>query len=180
MKCATVLTMEPSQSDRLAVSTAPRPFPGSVVIITALIAFLVGVGVTSLWFSRGRKIEVVTQQLPTEERAVVTPAIAVSDQVAGITVRIDEVTLVESGWVAVHEGSDGVLGSILGAQRFDADTHRGKIIELLRGTLPGRTYYVALRSDDGDRAFDPKKDLPLFDKSGRQAVIPFTTTATTP
>lgn len=84
--------------------------------------------------------------------------IAVGDQAGGKTVTITSVSLPSSGWVAVHEDATGRPGKILGAQRFSKGTHAKGVVELLRATENGKTYYAMLHDDDGDRTFDPKKD----------------------
>ncbi len=93
--------------------------------------------------------------------------IAVQDQEFGDSVSISSVNLGAAGWIAVHEDRDGGLGNILGAGWFPQGTSEQVEIDLLRGTVPGATYYAVLRSDDGDREFDRAKDLPFEDEDGK-------------
>lgn len=104
--------------------------------------------------------------------------IIVTEQPAGNTVAVSLVTVEKESWVAVHEERNGKPGNILGAQLFSAGTNSG-VVELLRATDTGKTYYAVLRGDDGDRQFDYTKDLPLTDSTGKEISVPFTTIAKT-
>ena len=98
-----------------------------------------------------------------------TPSLAklnVLDQLAGSMVSVGVVEMPVNGWVVVHEERDGGPGNILGAQRFDAGSYTGGQVELLRTTTIGGKYYVMLHSDNGDKLFDHKLDLPLGSESG--------------
>lgn len=92
-------------------------------------------------------------------------AIVVENQKSGIKVSVASVTLSEPAWLAVTEMVEGGI-RILGAQLFDKGVTTNKDIELLRGTLAGRPYEVVIRTDNGDRAFDPKLDKPILNASG--------------
>ena len=100
-------------------------------------------------------------------------AIAVNDQLPGMTVDLSLVTLAQDGWVVVHEDRDGKPGSILGARRFSAGENQSGTVELLRVTQEGKVYYAMLHADDGDRQFDHTKDLPLRDPQGNVIVMRF-------
>lgn len=100
-------------------------------------------------------------------------AIAVSDQLPGVRVEIPLVTLAADGWVVIHEDLDGKPGRILGAQRFNAGQNQTGAVDLLRGIEGGRVYYAMLHADDGDRAFDHTRDLPLRDPQGNVIVMRF-------
>jgi len=150
-------------------------------VIIAILAFLVGFGSAWLWLDRGISNDIQSGQL--EGDATSTPtlgenpsgsidttnnivttggdSVTVSDQKAGTEVVLSGVSFEKGGWVAIHEDDNGKLGKILGVQLFDAGKGVG-IVELLRGTLPGNTYYAVLHNDNGDRAFDPKIDLPII------------------
>lgn len=94
-----------------------------------------------------------------------TQAIVVENQKSGIKVSVASVTLSEPAWLAVTEMVEGGV-RILGAQLFDKGVTTNKDIELLRGTLAGRPYEVVIRTDNGDRAFDPKLDKPILNANG--------------
>lgn len=104
-------------------------------------------------------------------------AIAVNDQAAGGKVDIQMVTLAKDGWVVVHGDMDGKPGGILGARRFNAGENQTGVVELLKPTEEGKVYYAMLHSDDGDRAFDYKKDLPVADPQGNAIMMRFVTTS---
>jgi len=98
--------------------------------------------------------------------------VIVSDQLAGNMVKIESVSLTFDGWVAVHEDINGQPGNILGAQRFDAGSYSGGQVELARASVTGGKYYVMLHTDDGDKMFDHKLDLP-FMENGLAVMITF-------
>lgn len=92
------------------------------------------------------------------ETADAVDAIIVTDQPAGNSIFLNQVTLSASGWVAVHEiAYDGSLGPILGAARFDTGTWEGNVV-LLRSTVPKMQYRAVVYHDDGDKEFDFKRD----------------------
>jgi hypothetical protein len=99
-------------------------------------------------------------------------ALLVRNQKAGVNVNVELVTLENAGWVVIHESDNGVLGNALGAQLFNAGPSKG-VVELLRGTEAGNTYFATIRQDDGDRAFDLTKDLLLSDGKGNPVQVRF-------
>lgn len=104
-------------------------------------------------------------------------AVAVNDQAPGLRVAVAMVTLARDGWVVIHEDRDGKPGNILGAQRFGSGANQSGSVDLLRSTEEGRVYYAMLHSDDGDRAFDHAKDLPLTDPQGNVILMRFVAAA---
>lgn len=91
-----------------------------------------------------------------------TPTIAgsresvdVTDQSAGMGVKVKSATLAQTGWIAVRD----VDGRTLGAGRFEAGTYAEAEIPLLRVTTAGGRYQVLIYVDDGDKAFDLHKDI---------------------
>ena len=99
-------------------------------------------------------------------------AVAVDEQKAGNTVAVTMLTLSNPGWVVIHEDRNGKPGNVLGATWYQAGIHLAKV-ELLRSTVVGGTYYAMIHSDDGDKQFDLKKDLPLMDASGNPIMAMF-------
>lgn len=93
-----------------------------------------------------------TASIVIDERQATTAAdgetVTADTQSAGPTVRAS-FTLTHDGWVAVQDAN----GAVLGAGRFAAGATSG-IIELLRPTVPGKTYTVVIYADNGNRAFD--------------------------
>ncbi|MES2436978.1 MAG: hypothetical protein V4519_03110 [Patescibacteria group bacterium] len=101
--------------------------------------------------------------------------VAVSNQAAGKTVKIDNVVLKNPGWVAIHDNNNGVPGRILGAQVFDFGKSSGTV-ELLRATVASTSYIAVLHNDDGNyKNFNLRTDLPLKDNAGAMVMTTFTT-----
>jgi len=150
-------------------------------ITSFIIGIVVGGGIMWLWLSDKPSVEITdTAETATTATTAISEsifAIVVADQNAGIEVHIKEVTLEKTGWIAIHESQNGGPGTVLGAQLFDAGKSSG-IVDLLRGTTPESTYYAVLHDEDGDRAFNLRKDLPLTDRMGNQIMAEFRTTDT--
>ncbi len=86
-------------------------------------------------------------------------AVLIRDQGAGGAVTVEQVISGEPVWVAVREERNGGPGNILGATRVAAGTHAAVAVELLRPTVAGRQYFVALHRDVGDAAFNYREDV---------------------
>lgn len=104
-----------------------------------------------------------------------TAAVSADDQPAGITATVT-VTFDKSMWIAIHEDANGMPGKILGAQMFAKGTHTGAV-DLLRPTEGERKYYAMVHTDDGDRKFDQKKDMPAKNADGAAIMHAFMTIA---
>lgn len=154
-------------------------------IIVAALSFIVGFGLAWLIVSNKEcKEDEVSKEGDKEIAgeltenglsglANTTNFLTVPDQEEGVEVIINNVVLDEASWVVIHEeNDDGKPERILGAQLFDAGTWSGKV-ELLRGTLNGKEYIAMIHADNGDRAFDPKKDLPTTDSNGNIKQVAF-------
>lgn len=100
-------------------------------------------------------------------------AIDIADQPAGMVVTVALTVLNEQGWVAIHEDEGGEPGRILGATLVFAGERNNVAVELLRATEKGKTYYAMLHTDDGDKAFDNKKDLAIKDSTGSVIMMKF-------
>jgi len=91
--------------------------------------------------------------------------IIVPDQEVGGEVFVQNTNIAKAGWVVIHElTSEGALSNALGAQRFDAGNHSGKV-SLLRVTEANVEYAAVLYRDNGDKRFDLDLDLPLRDSN---------------
>ena len=77
-----------------------------------------------------------------------------SDQYAGMTVKVADVTITKPTWVAIKDTNSRVLG----ARRVDVSTD-GTTVSLLRATVAGEVYQAIMYIDDGDKAFDLHKDM---------------------
>ncbi len=88
-------------------------------------------------------------------------AITVDNQKVGPSVMVSLVSSDASAWVAVRENNNGLVGNILGAKRVDVGTTGNVEVPLLRSTEVGKSYFVVLFKDNGDRQFDFKTDPPM-------------------
>ena len=93
----------------------------------------------------------------------------VADQPAGMSVMVKSTKLVQTGWVAVRDSS----GRTLGAGRFEAGVHMNIEVPLLRATTAGERYQALIYVDDGDKAFDLKKDILVTNDDGSVAGVLF-------
>lgn len=85
-------------------------------------------------------------------------------QTAGKSVYVKNVSLSDNAWVVVREDAAGEMGNILGAQWLPKGTASETTVDLLRGTVSGKKYYVVLYNDNGDRIFGTSSDLPMKNK----------------
>lgn len=91
-------------------------------------------------------------------------SVSVEDQAAGGVVTLAALSMpIKSGWIVVHEvTTDGALANILGASRYgEVEGLKPMTVELLRKTEAGKTYKVVVYSENGDRVFDKKEDVPV-------------------
>lgn len=97
-------------------------------------------------------------------------AVSVASQAAGVNVTVSSLTLAQPGWVAVRDSS----GRTLGAAWFDAGTHTGVSVPLLRSTEAGQSYQVLLYADSGnDHQFDLHSDVLITNSDGSVAGTTF-------
>jgi hypothetical protein len=179
-------------------------------IVIGVIAFVLGFGIAWVSFksqdgakiadnsTRGEnenRIEAVVETPPKDlaltldedgDASTVAPtlsndvSLSVLNQAPGKSVFIKEVSAPQAVWVVIAENNDGVRGNILGAGLFDAEDQAG-LVELLRGTVEGGSYYAVLYSEDSDlaqgRVFDLETDVALVDASGSAIEVGFTTSS---
>jgi hypothetical protein len=110
-----------------------------------------------------------------EDDVVATSTVSVSDQMPGDTVHIDQVVLGMDGWAVIHEVEEGRVLNALGATRLDSGNHSDVLVDLLRETNPGGTYVVILYSDNGNKEFEIRADLPVIDTEGNPVMQSFRT-----
>lgn len=95
--------------------------------------------------------------------------LVVKDQPAGDAVVVSEVNFDEKVWVVIYEEREGranEIGNILGAARIHPEAASGTV-ELVRSTIPGKTYFAVLHENQGGTSFDHKKELPLMSDDGK-------------
>ena len=123
----------------------------------------------------------MTDVVPADDTSLVagkdTNRVVVTDQFPGNIVYLSSVQLAKPGFVVIHKDNKGTPGEIIGYQYFDKGINPGKIT-LTTPTVEGQTYYAMLHSDDGDKKFDAKLDLPLKDAAGNIIMKTFRSTTT--
>ncbi len=102
---------------------------------------------------------------PSESVSNEVNRVIVYDQYPGNIVYVSSAQLAQPGWLEIHKDNNGTPGAIIGSTYFDKGINPGKVT-LTEKTVDGGTYYAMLHSDDGDKKFDPTKDLPLKDSKG--------------
>ncbi|MBI4134951.1 MAG: hypothetical protein HY471_02505 [Candidatus Sungbacteria bacterium] len=166
----------------------PKTYTAEQFIIGIIVAILVAGGAGYLLGSRSVKDDVASREndissvdantelnLAAADVALRKNMLSVTEpQVSGSIITISRAVLENDAWVAIHADEGGTPARILGAQRFRAGTTENAPVELLRQVTAG-TYHAMLHVDDGDSAFDHKKDLPLLD-NGIPVSVKFTVT----
>ncbi len=118
------------------------------------------------------EVATTTQSLIKEENGLI-----VEDQDAGKTVKVAELIFKRPGWVAIHDNVNGTPGRILGARVFDIGTTTEAVVELLRGTVGGKSYFAMLQDDDGQyKQFNPHTDKPLLNEDRKPIMVLFQVT----
>lgn len=97
-----------------------------------------------------------------------------SPQNAGLEVAVANIEVKVPTWVVIYENYNGQPGNVLGAALFTKDRTSGAI-DLLRGTLPGQTYYAGEARDDGDHMFSMVGDPAIRDTGGNPITLKFQT-----
>ena len=102
------------------------------------------------------------------------PLVITSPQNSGLEVSVSNVVVQVPTWVVIYENYNGQPGNVLGAALFTSDRTSG-VADLLRGTLPGQTYFAGEARDDGDHMFSMVNDPAVRDASGNPIVLKFET-----
>lgn len=102
--------------------------------------------------------------------------VVMSDQYPGNVVYLSSVQFENPGWVAIHKDNAGQPGAIIGYAYFDKGINPGRVT-LSEPMIEGGLYYAMMHSDNGDKAFDATKDLPLRDGNGNIIMKPFRASA---
>lgn len=101
-----------------------------------------------------------------------TNRIIIADQYPGNVVYISTVQLSKAGWVAIYTNTAGRLGDVIGETYFSSGINPGKV-NLTKPMIDGGSYFAVLLSDNGDKKFDLKTDLPITDENGNVVMRPF-------
>jgi hypothetical protein len=97
-----------------------------------------------------------SSELPTVSVSV-GEEVTVEDQPAGDSVRVAEAKLSRVSWVAVRDDMR-IYGAAKVTPPVGGGTMQDITVPLLRNTEAGKMYKVVVYADDGDNAFDFKKD----------------------
>ena len=97
-----------------------------------------------------------------------------SPQNAGLEIAVSNVVVQVPTWVVIYENYNGQPGNVLGAALFTKDRSSGAV-DLLRGTLPGQTYFAGEARDDGDHMFSMTNDPATRDTNGNPITLKFET-----
>ncbi|MBY0294172.1 hypothetical protein K2Q08_02475 [Patescibacteria group bacterium] len=97
-----------------------------------------------------------------------------SPQNAGLTVAVSNITVQVPTWVVIYESYNGQPGNVLGAALFTSDRSSG-VVDLLRGTSPGQSYFAGEARDDGDHMFSMINDPAIRDENGTPVTLTFQT-----
>ncbi len=103
-----------------------------------------------------------------------TASFTVPTQDAGTSVAFSGLSVSEPTWLIVYEMLNGTPGRILGANMFFKGDTEGKV-ELLRETMPGKSYAMSAAVDNGDHTFNLHDDKMVPDANGGQMWIKFQT-----
>ena len=140
-------------------------------LVITVVAFVVGFGAAWLSFkSQGEKVAVVENEnrietsvgIPNDSIenladkdnnlspiSIGAVALRVDNQAPGKNVFVNEILAEKAVWVVIVEDNNGIRGNILGAGLFDPEETAG-LVELLRGTVEGGSYFAALHIEDSD------------------------------
>lgn len=146
-----------------------------VGVIALIVGFLLG------WIANGgdsepkatteesektERVEETGTTTPSEAETETEPVsggdVTVENQAAGKTITVATVAADGDTWIAVRDDINGKPGNILGAKRVSTGTHTNVSVPLLRATESGKSYFIVLFTDNGDKKFDHKTDRPVF------------------
>lgn len=159
------------------------------LIVVAIASFFIGFGAASFFGDTqevsvpdgiiNKKEDVAPLALSRTQPENKTETLMVENQRAGSSVEVLNTELSEPRWVVVREVSeDGKPGNFLGAVWLPAGVHTEVSVDLLRNTVGGEQYVVALFSDEGaDKKFDHTVDKALVDAAGNEITVKFSTVA---
>ena len=107
--------------------------------------------------------DVKTNDAPKATVVVGNGSLTVTNQDAGDTVVLTKVSYPEkSGWIVVSDYAGGAPGNILGAARYNLDDElTPESVSLVRKTVAGSSYQVMFYTDNDDKSFSVKDDMPV-------------------
>jgi hypothetical protein len=100
-------------------------------------------------------------------------AVSVDSQNAGLSVHISSLSVSAPTWVVIFDNVNGNPGNALGAKMFFPGETSGTV-DLLRGTIAGKSYFVGEYVDDGDHKFSKQSDSQVKTVAGVPLMVQFT------
>lgn len=102
-------------------------------------------------------------------------SIAVANQKAGTKVMLGDIKYpANAGWIAVQNVNGDVLGTTLGAARFNVkDGLLVKEVSLMTPTVAGKEYKVVFHIDDGKQGYASKTDVVVNGADGKALASSF-------
>jgi hypothetical protein len=147
-----------------------RTWQWVVTVIVIIILIVLG-----YYLFKGNGSSTNTEATPTptmEADANEVNRIVVSDQYPGNVVYTSLVQTSNGAWVEIHKDNNGTPGAIIGSAWAEKGSSPVRVT-LTEKTQDGQLYYAMLHTDDGDKKFDPAKDLPLKDSKGNVVMKAF-------
>ncbi len=92
---------------------------------------------------------------------------------SSLSVALSGIAVTAPTWIAVMDNNAGKAGNALGAAMFFPGQKSGTI-ELLRGTVSGKTYLVGEYADNGDHKFSKSADTQVMGVAGNPMLVEFT------
>lgn len=115
---------------------------------------------------------------PPEDEPSITAEDQTLDELSTI-VTVDEVEVLDDGWVVIHRGACDDFGAIIGNEWVQEGTHTDVDVELEEPAADlgeSDDLCAMLHVDDGDEVFDDDDDLPAEDADGDIVMDTFTAT----
>jgi hypothetical protein len=129
---------------------------------------------------RGDSASESSVKIGNDASLLVEVTLSVDNQAPGKTVFVKELRAEKPVWVVIVENNNGEHGNILGAGLFDVGESAG-LVELLRGTVQGGTYYAVMHNENSnltqDRLFEPELDLPILYSNNQVVEVMFETSS---
>ncbi|MEK7108997.1 MAG: hypothetical protein AAB919_01000 [Patescibacteria group bacterium] len=155
-----VLTPKPAAPVAVSSSNRNASKIAGWLAVGVVAGVVIAWGATSLFKRGGESLPAVADNLQTATTTKEILFNVPSPQKAGMKVEVNGTEISAPTWVVVYESRDGKPGNVLGAALFSTG-QEGGMVDLLRRTIAGQSYFVTEQSDNGDRRFSLKEDALL-------------------
>lgn len=117
----------------------------------------------------------VVTQVESPTTVLPSNSVSVSAQKAGKVATVSA-TLGESGYVVIHEETDGKPAKVIGnLSVLPSGSYNNLTVNLTRASKDGENLYAMLHLDDGDGTYGfPDEDFPIKDEQGNVVLVKFT------